>query len=232
MDKPVIVRTLPRDESWKPSTGIVFDVHDDSVDLMTSPCTMKTIQLAMIIDVALDHNEAKDTVIEEPPRHSDYQKAKRALFEAEEAQLFKQPAASVQEKARSAEALLRAVRKDFPGHLWTEQMLERAHFLATGRYDYECDENTSSGDVDNFNYQWAKARVDQLDAALKARRPEDEIAGHISRIAKFAGRALAKFPRHADLKAWFEKAEKIRSRLSEDVRKSSKITEPFVPGRD
>ncbi len=228
MDRPAIIRTLPDDPAWRPITGLVFEVRDTAVDVMTSPSTMKTVSLARIVDVSLDHRAAQDMILEDPPAHADYQPGKRALFKAEESQLLRQPADTTKQFAAEAAAHFRNVRAAAPNHLWTEQMLERSHFLATGRYDYEQEPGVTGGDVDNFNYRWAKERVAKLDADLKARRPEDEIAGHLVRIARHAGRALAKYPAHAELQAWLARAESIRTKLSDAVRRSNEITEPFT----
>jgi hypothetical protein len=229
MDRPAIIRTLPDDPAWKPITGIVFEVRDTGVDVMTSSSTMKTVSLARIVDVSLDTRAAQDMILEDPPDDPDYQPGKRALFKAEESQLLRQPPEKTRELAAEAAALFRKVRPRAPRHLWTEQMLERSHFLATGKYDYEHEPGVTGGEVDNFNYRWARERVAKLDADLKARRPEDEIAGHLVRIARHAGRALAKYPDHAELRAWLAKAETIRSKLSDEVRRSNQITEPFHP---
>lgn len=232
LDRPAIIRTMPDDPSWKPIAGIVFEVRDDAVDVMTSPSTMKTVAINRIVDVSLDTRAAQDTVLEDPPAHGDYQPGKRKLFEAEELQLTRQSADQIKQAAEAAAAHLRKVRAAAPGHLWTEQMLQRAHFIATGKYDYEVDAASTDGDVDNFNYRWAKEYVEKLDNDMKARRPEDDVAASLVRIARYAGRALAKYPNHATLRSWFDKAEKIRTKLSDETRRSNKITEPFVPGRE
>jgi hypothetical protein len=229
IDKPVIIRTLPQEPRWEPTTGMVFAVRDDAVDVQTSSSTMKTIRLAMIVDATLDTRAAAEAVLEDPPAHSDYPAAKVALFEAEQSQLIKQPAEVTRGHAVRAAGLLRGVRKAFPQHLYTEQMLERAHFMATGRYDYEVDSSITTGDVPNHNYRWARERSVQLDEALKIRRSEDEVAGILIHLARYSGRALAKYPAHTGLKAWFDKAETIRKKLSDEIRRSNHIAEPFTP---
>jgi hypothetical protein len=231
LDKPVIIRTVPDDPRWEPTKGIVLEVREDSVDVLTSPSTLKTVRMAAIIDAAIDHRAAQDMILEEPPEHPDYPAAKRKLFEAEQSQLLKQPEATTKALAHEAAFLLRRVRDEHPSHLGTEQMLERAHFLATGAYDYEVEPGVTSGEVDNFNYRWAKERAEKLEEALRRRRPEDEIADHIVRLARYSGRALAKYPAHSELKAWLARAETIRSKLSDEVRRANRITEPFVAGK-
>ena len=52
LDRPAIIRTMPDDPSWKPITGIVFEVRDDAVDVMTSSSTMKTVAINRIVDVS------------------------------------------------------------------------------------------------------------------------------------------------------------------------------------
>ncbi len=231
LDKPVIIRTVPDDPRWQPTKGVILEVRADSVDVLTSPSTLKTIRMAAIIDANLDHQAARDMVLEEPPDHADYLPAKRKLFEAEQSQLLNQPEGTTKALAQEAAEFLRRVRKDHSAHLGTEQMLERAHFLATGKYDYEVEPGVTSGEVDNFNYRWAKERSEKLEEALRRRRPEDEIADHIVRLARYAGRAMAKYPAHGELKAWGDRAEAIRGKLSEEVRRANRITEPFVPGK-
>lgn len=231
IDRPIIVRTLPDDPNWKPLHGVVFAVHEDAVDLLLAPSVMRTVRFAMIVDVALDAPAARRLALEDPPDHPDYPVAKRELFEAEQAIYLEQPAETALAHARRAVELLHAVRLRHPGHLGCEQLLERAHFLATGRYDYEVEPQVTGGDVPNHHYQRAKEIAAALDQALKLKRPEQEMAGHLLAIARSAGRALAKYPAHAELKAWFEKAEAIRSKLSDEVRRSNGIADSFLPGK-
>jgi hypothetical protein len=229
LDKPVILRTVPDDPRWEPVRGTVFEVRDDAVDILIGTCVMKTVRFAAIIDVAIDEREARNTVLEDAPRDAAYRVGKRLLFEADQAQYLQQPVDAVRAKGAEAAAILRKVRAAQPQHVGVEQMLERAHYLATGRYDYETDP-AASGELRNHYYRWAKERMAKLDESMKLRRPEDEIAGHIDAIARYAGRALMKYANHAELRSWFDKAESIRRKLSDDVRKSNKMLEPFVPG--
>ena len=232
LDKPVIIRTVPDSPGWEPVKGTVFEVRDDAVDVLIGDAVLKTVRFAAIIDVAIDVREARSLVLEAPPTHADYQHARRLLFEADEARYLAQPEEKVKASAAQAADLFRAVRSSARDHRGVEQLLERAHALATGRRDYEVESEVTSGDVANHNYEWAKERAQKLDEALRLRRPEDEVAGHIAALARWAGRAMAKYPNHTGLRGWFEKAETIRRKLSEDVRRSNRLTEPFVAGRD
>lgn len=231
IDRPVTLRTLPDGPAWKPITGTVFDVRDDAVDVLLGASSLKTVAIAMIVDVAIDERAARGAVLEDALEHADYPRAKRALFEAEESVLLGQPAEASRARAGNACELLRAVRRLHPSHYGVERMLERAHFLARGDYAYEVEPETRSGELANHYYRWAKESAAKLDEGLRLRRPEDEIAGHIAAIAREAGRALAKYPNHADLLAWFARAEAIRKKLSEDVRAAQKLSEPFVAGK-
>jgi hypothetical protein len=230
VDKPVILRTLPEDSRWEPIRGTIFEVRDDAVDVLLGTAVMKTVRLAMIVDVTIDEREARNQVLEEPPSSEAYRFGKRRLFEAEQAQYLSQPAETVRARAAAAAEALRKVRVSEPAHRGVEQMLERAHFLATGRYDYEVDAGATGGELRHHYYRWAKERAQKLDEALRLRRPEDEVAGHVEAIGRYAGRALAKYPNHAELRAWLDRAESIRRKLSEEVRRSNRITEPFSPG--
>jgi hypothetical protein len=232
LDQPVVIRTVPENPAWEPVRGVVFEVRDDAVDILIGDAVMKTVRFAAIIDVVIDEREARSLVLEAPPDHPAYPRARRLLFEAEQARYLNQPEAQVKAGAAKASELLRELRLSARDHRGVEQMLERAHELATGRRDYEVEPGPTSGDVRNHNYEWAKERAGKLEEALRLRRPEDEVAGHIAALARWAGRAMAKYPNHGELKAWFEKAETIRRKLSEEVRRSNRITEPFVAGRD
>ena len=232
IDKPVIVRTVPDDPSWKPLTGVVFEVREDAFDLLVGAAVLKTVRLAAVIDVVMDAQAAREMVLEDQPEDPSYPLAKRLLFEAEQAGYLNQPREAVQAKARAAAELLRAVRRVAPRHLGTEQMLERAHLIATGRYDYELEPAVSGGEVDNHNYRWAKSCRERLEEALRLRRPEEDVAGHVAALGRHAGRALAKYPAHAELRAWFDRAEAIRKKLSEGVQRANGLGEALVAGRD
>jgi hypothetical protein len=232
LDKPVIIRTLPEGPSWEPVKGIVFEVRDDAVDILIGDAVLKTVRMAAIVDVVIDEREARSLVLEAPPAHSNYRRARRVLFEAEQARYLGQPEDKVKASAAEAAELLRAVRSSARDHRGVELLLERAHSLSTGRRDYEIEPEVTSGDVRNHNYEWAKERSKKLDEALRLRRPEDEVAGHVAALARWAGRAMAKYPNHREIKSWFDKAETIRGKLSKDVQRSNRIMDPFVAGRD
>jgi len=232
IDKPVIISTV-HSEGGKdqPVKGYVFEVGDTSVDVMIDWGIMKTVQIAAIVKVSLDRFTARNTILEDPPEHADYPAAKRALFETEEYVVAQQERASVKAKAEKAEELLKKVHEAHPKHLGTESMLERAHFLATYRYDYAPDESVTEGEVTGLNYRLAKEHFEQMEGAMKQRRPEDEVATHVGYVGMYAGRALANYPNHKELRAWFDKAETIRQKISEKVRKEKDINAPFETGK-
>jgi hypothetical protein len=224
IDRPVVIRTLKRASPWHLYEGVVFEVLATTVELQTSPVTLETIPLAEIVEVTLDARAARDQVLEAPPAHPDYARAKRRLFQAEQALLFGGPVATI---ASDAALFLRRVRRDFVGHEKTARMLERAHFLATGGCDWD-----PWGPVEDHNYRAAKAAAAALKEALEKKRPESEVALHVIAIARSAGRALANHPGSSDLLTWFNGAERVRARLSETLREELGLTKPFVPGRE
>ncbi|MFO0569386.1 MAG: hypothetical protein U0263_27250 [Polyangiaceae bacterium] len=228
IDKPVTIRTVPDDPVWKPTSGVVFDVSEDAVDVLIGSSVMKTVRIATIIDVSIDERHARDMLLEDPPEDPSYALGKRKLFEADQAQYLAQPPDRVTAAAAEACGYLRRTRTVAPSHLGTELLLERAHHLATGRWDYECDPSATGGELANHNYRFAKARASKLNEALELRRPEDEVASHVAAIGKWTARALAKYPNHGELRQWRERAESIRKKLSEDVRRANALGEPLV----
>jgi hypothetical protein len=232
IDKPVIISTI-HSEGGKdqPVKGYVFEVGDNSVDVMIDWGIMKTVQIAAIVKVSLDSFTARNTVLEDPPEHEDYPAAKRALFETEEYVVAQQARDSIKAKAEKARELLKKVHEAFPKHLGTESMLERAHFLVTYHYDYAPDESVTEGEVTGLNFRLAKEHMEKMEGAMKVRRPEEEVATHIRYVGMYAGRALANYPNHKEIRAWFDKAESIRQKISEKVRKAKEIDKPFEAGK-
>ncbi|MFO0569387.1 MAG: hypothetical protein U0263_27255 [Polyangiaceae bacterium] len=80
---------------------------------------------------------------------------------------------------------------------------------------YDDDNNAvTSGDQNDKEYWYSKAHAEALDLALKQKQPEGAIKDFLAEAIKVHDAALAKFPNHAEVKAWKEKAETIKSKIN------------------
>jgi hypothetical protein len=90
------------------------------------------------------------------------------------------------------------------------------------------DPSVTSGEVDMVNYRMAKQAASKLQKSLSAREPAEQIAARLIALALHAGQALGRYPAHAELRGWFDRAEALRKELPEATRREFGLESPLV----
>ena len=110
------------------------------------------------------------------------------------------------------------------------RMLALAALLAApvsfaGLYDAEKTAATG-GDLADQDYWWTAYDMTMLDLALKQHQPEGHIGLNLASTLRRIDNLQKKYPNHAGIKAWKEKAESVNSQINPDADRGT----PFKPG--
>ena len=232
LSKPVKVRTLC-ESLPRPSEGpvVVFEIAEGCLVLEKDPGELIVIPWSSVVSIEIDYQAARsDGWHELPDEPGALPDIRRKLFEAERGRLVGLREEKIDELALSAHGSLRWLRLSFPDSKFITKLRERSAAALVGSPDPNTEEEVKGGEVDSMNYRRARDLAAKIKAALAARKSEDKVGLLILGLALHSGNALAKYPNHAELRAWFNEAEALRQKLEPKTLRDYDMESPFVAG--
>jgi hypothetical protein len=230
INKPVNISTLsqPSPKGWM----TVFDFNSAYVTFENSPGELVVMPWSSILRISIDYGAiAEAGGWFDELETENFTDARRNLFEAERGRRVRLSEEKIDELALKAERSFRWLHRQFPeSKAFLLKLRERAIQATIGVLESNQDTSVTGGVIDSVNYRRAAAHYKAMKAALSGRKPEDEVVPEILGVALHAGNALAKYPAHDELRAWFNEAQTLRSKLSSDVAATYDLAAPFVPG--
>ncbi len=231
INKPVKIETFaaPNPGGWM----TVFDFSDSFITFENRPGELVVMPWTSIVRISIDYGAISEVGgwFDTPHQDEAFGVARRSLFEAERGRRVSLPEDKIDELALEAERTFRSLQRRLPDcKAFLLKLRERALAATVGSLDSDQDSTVTGGPIDSANYRRAAAHYKAMKSALSGRKPEDEVVPSILGTALHAGNALAKYPAHAELRAWFNEAESVRKKLSGDVLKTYDLESSFVPG--
>ena len=91
--------------------------------------------------------------------------------------------------------------------------------------------NTTTGDLMDQDYWWAKFDRDMLELAIKQHQPEGRIDLNLARSINRLNDLIKKYPKHEELPKWKARAEEIEKMINPERVAQHRVQRRFAVGR-